>query len=61
MCWYYGSLQSRGKDAYHKFHLPVPVLRIYSFDNSAEANDNATHPHGKSLLGKKEPNESRLT
>lgn len=27
-----------------------------SFDNSAEANDNTTHPHGKSLLGKKEPN-----
>lgn len=53
MCWYYEILQSRGKDAHHKFHLPLRVLRNYSFDNSAENNGNTTCPMVKASWGRK--------
>lgn len=44
------------KNAHHKFHLSLSILRSYPFGKSAEANDNIAYPHGKSLLGKTEPN-----
>lgn len=44
------------KNSHHKLHLSLSILRSYPFDKSAEANDNIAYPHGKSLLGKTEPN-----
>lgn len=44
------------KNAHHKFHLALSILKSYPFDKSAEANDNIAYSRGKSLLGKIEAN-----
>lgn len=53
---YYDILQSREKKYTSQAPFLPSILRNYPFDSVAEASYDTAYPHGKSLLGKAEPN-----